>query len=382
MVSDAQLLSPYAPIRYRTIGWWEFARSAAKQGLVTPTGQIVAGLPDLIMDRLISPLTSQMAELFKPMPDAGQLMGNFLSTAMELRHWVPLAAQYELCGRQIFDLTDELVEMLAVTDIGDATLEGWHAPFDTFFVRFGRQEAMRIPWEDDFEYLDGAFVGVTPWDDTDPTRCRIKFGFTTVKPDGSGMTLPGYFVDLTPDEQALPIAEAIDGSIARRIADFGSPDDDEQAWALTQHRQERLRDGAAIMKQALSLVVNALFYIESTASKGRAESVEPGRDTRPELIVAWNQASPQKRQKLRSKLTSDGYAIVHLIGKEIAGLGPHKEASGKKTHWRRGHWRQQKHGPNLSQVKRLWIKPVMINQDRPHDDMPGHIYAFGSDHKH
>ena len=383
MISDSQLLSPYAPIRYRTVSWWEFSRNVARDRWVAPNGQIAGQLPDVIMHQLIRPLTHAMSSQFAGMPDAGEMLGLFLAKAMELRHWVPLAAQYDLCGRQIFDLTDDLVEMLSETDVGECTLEDWHAPYDTFFVRFGRQESMRVPFEDDFEYLDGAFVGVTPWNDPASPERRIKFGFTTVRKDGTGMTMPGYFLDLTPDEQKLPILEAIDASITRRIADISSADETNSDRALTAHRRDMMQEGATIMKQALSLVINALFYIESTEGKGKTEFVEPGRDTPPDMVVAWSQATPQKRQKLRSKLTSDGYALVRMMGKELASEhGAARESSTVKPHWRRGHWRQQRHGPKLSQVKRVWIKPTMINQDRPHDDIPGHIYTFGSNQAH
>jgi len=44
----------------------------------------------------------------------------FLSAMLELRQWIPLVAQYELAGRQIFDLNDSLVDMLEKTDVREA----------------------------------------------------------------------------------------------------------------------------------------------------------------------------------------------------------------------------------------------------------------------
>lgn len=379
----SQLLSPYAPIRYRTVSWWEFSRQVAREKFVLTDGRIAGNLPDLIMEELIQPLTRAMAEQVAVLPEAGEIMGAFVAKAMDFRHWVPLAAQYELCGRQIFDLTDVLVEMLSQTDIGECTLEDWHAPYDTFFVRFGRQDSMRVPFENGFEYLDGAFVGVTPWNDPSRPERRIKFGFTTVRKDGTGMTMPGYFIDLNPDEQKMPLLEAIDASIARRIADISGVDERDSDRALTEHRRDLMRDGATIMKQALSLVVNALFFIESADGKGKTNVVEPGRDTPPDLMVLWNQEPPQKRQKLRSRLIAEGYAFVRMMGKELEpARGVSVPGGTVKPHWRRGHWRQQRYGPNLSKAKRLWIKPTMINADHPHDDMPGHIYTFGGNQSH
>jgi hypothetical protein len=34
-----------------------------------------------------------------------------------------------------------------------------------------------------------------------------------------------------------------------------------------------------------------------------------------------------------------------------------------RMHWRRGHWRDQLHGPKLSLVKKMWIEPVLVNAE-------------------
>lgn len=373
-MKDDTLLSPYAPIRYRNIGWWEFARNAAKVGRVAPSGQITSDLPDAIMEMFIMPVTKRFVEVNADRPDISNLTGIFVSRMMELRHWVPLVAQYDLNGRQIFDLTDELVEMLAQTDVEDCTLNDWKAPYDAFFIRFGKQESMKLEFEDDFEYVDGAFVAVTPWDEHSDKR-RIKFGFTMVGKDGNGMTLPGYYFDFAPDEQRMPIKEAIAHSIERRASGFDEECSAESA--LTAHRKVLLKDNAELIENGIQLIVNALFYIESVGGNEPAGSLEPGRDVPPEQVVEWMQAKPEKRHKLKSRMFSDGYAVVRLLGKELRGA-QNSTGTSTKTHWRRGHWRQQHHGSQNSLLKRIWIKPTMVNADQPHDDLPGHIYAVGS----
>lgn len=351
----------------------------ASDGFVSASGQIAGNLPETISKYLIEPMSQGMSKLLMNTPNAGHNMGYFVAKALELRHWVPLAAQYELCGKQIFDLGDELVEMLANTDIGECTLESWQAPYETFFVRFGRQESTKLPYqdeeEDEFEYLDGAFVGVTPWDDYSSQR-RIKFGFTTVRKNGKGMTMPGYFFDFTPEEQCMPIMLAIDHAITRRIDGFG--DEDYGSEALNAHRKNLLLDNKTIIQQSVSLLINSLFYLESNENKGRNGILEPGRDAPPELVVAWAQTKPEKRDKLRRKINSDGYTLVRFFGKEFIGNGKSHAAGVKKTHWRKGHWRQQRYGAELALVKRLWIKPTIINSEQQHDDLAGHIYVVGS----
>lgn len=371
--------SPYAPIRHRSTYWWQYATHAARTGLIKPNGFISGQLPELIMSQLIVPLSRIFAEEVKKDAKLGEVTTQWVATLMEQRHWVPLIGQYELNGRQIFDLDDTLVEMLAQTDIEDCSLQDWHPPYDAFFVRFGKQDNIKLPFDDDFEYLDGAFVAVTPWDANDPTSRRIKFGFTMVHQDGSGVAMPGWFLDLSPDEQRMPIIEGFEASIRRRIASFAEGNDTESSQALADCRAAMLTESVDLIKQAVHLVVNSMFYIESLGTNTAMEKVEPGRDTPVDAVVAWHQAPLQKRAKLKSRLTADGYALVHLMGTELHAdqqrLG---HTGGKKAHWRRGHWRMQRKGPQLSLSERKWIKPTMVKSDlAQQDELPGHIYTVG-----
>lgn len=373
--------SPYAPIRYQHETWWKFALYVAREGLMVADGRFKMDLPDFIMKQLIEPSMSSAAkQIMNEFPDPkdhGHLIGQFLGKFMEQRHWVPLIAQYVLNGRQIFDLTDDVVELLCHTDFGDCTLEDWQPPYDTFFLRFGKCDDIRIPWEDDFEYLDGAFVAVTPWND-DGSERRIKFGFTTSKKDGQGVMMPGYFIDFLPEEQKLPICEAVERALQRRVSSFNdTPEDGDSEKALNAHRRQEVIDGGEILKQAVALIINALFYLESI---GNNRDLEPGRDTSPALTVQWANASPRQREKLKSKLLSQGYSTVYILGREIdRNLQKNNNETGsKRAHWRRGHWRRQRHGSGNAMLKRIWMKPQMIGADKVNDDLPGHVYVVGN----
>lgn len=368
MMSSSNM-SPYAPVRYRDHAWWRYSLEAARAGFVVSNGQIAGNLPDMIMSDLISPQLRLAKEHFVGHAEFDQVMTQVMAKAMEYRHWVPLAAQYELCGRQIFDLSDDLVEMLLHTDLGECTFEDWHAPYDAFFVRFGKQETLKVPFEDDFEYLDGAFVSVTPWS-PGCNDLRIKFGFTTVHKDGSGVEMPGFFLDLSPEEQRLPVIEGFKASIKRRVASMHAPGDTDSSDPLTECRRGMLEEGLLLIEEGLALLVNALFYLEWANKSQAPVKPEPGRDTPADIVVSW-ETSPKKRAKLQSRMTSEGYVVVRLMGKEVTNPGTHRAGAGKCTHWRRGHWRQ------LRLSGRTWVKPHIVNAHKPHDDLPGHIYTTG-----
>lgn len=376
MSRDADQNSVYAPIRSRRNLWWKYALLAAKDGHVNAAGMISNALPQMIDEYLIPMYATSFRETTAGQPNADYLWMVNAAKITVFRHWVPLIAQYELNGRQIFDLDDNLVALLRQTDLGEATLEQWHAPYETFYVRFGRQPDMRIPFEnDEFEYLEGAYVARTPFGEEDGKR--LKFGFTTVKADGRGVMLPGYFIDILPDEQCLTVANAVEAALARRLAEVEDrADDDEATCAFNSHQRNEVNDSVELLRAGATLLVNALFYLENIRT--HQPSPEPGRDTPPARVARWFQLPDKRRFKEQSTLTADGYAVVRLVGREISTAGTGLGGSSVRTHWRRGHWRQQRHGVGLSLVKRLWIKPVLVAAIREDaTSLPGHVYTTG-----
>ena len=149
-------VSAYAPIRQRGLLWWKYARLAGKDGHVTGKGLISIELPLMIEDYLMALYITQFYDVTKNQENAAYLVGIHAAKVEMFRHWVPLAAQYELCGRQIFDLNDNLVELLKETGLGEYTLENWNAPYDAFYIRFGKQESIKINFEgeDEIDYYD------------------------------------------------------------------------------------------------------------------------------------------------------------------------------------------------------------------------------------
>lgn len=371
--------SPYAPVRNQKEFWWLFAADAARAGLVQKDGCVAIQLMDSIKNNLITPALhhalEQLKQEFSDPEERGHLAGEIAAKLAEMRHWVPLTAQFLSCGRQIFDLTDEVVEMLEHTDFGDCTLEGLHLPYEAFFIRFGKREAIHLPFDDEegFEYLDGAFVANTPYDEKG--NMRLKLGFSTCKEIGEGVMLPGYFLDFTPEEQAMPVALAIEHSITRRVSHFlDQPDDSESVRAMNAHRRDQINNGGEILKRASSLIVNVLFYLESIGNQRR---LEPGRDSPTDYTVRWEQSNPKQREKLKSRLLSEGYAPVYLLGREFSSFNKTSQGGIRRTHWRRGHWRRQHHGIGNSLIKRMWIKPQLIGAGST-DDLTGHVYVVGN----
>jgi len=376
---DRSEYSPYAPIRMRTHPYWQVARGLARDGNVTADGRIDVGLYDFVDAVLIHPMIQSLAGA----ASSGEIngvdgaVGGIAAKVLVQKNWVPLIGQFEACGRQIFDLHDHLADMLLHTDVKDVTLENLHVPYAAFYVRLGIQETVRLPFgQDQFEYVDGAFVALAPWDEHG--NLRMKVGFSTVHADGRGVGYPGPFFDLLPDELRLPVPDAIDAALRRRLLEQSeAPGDDPFTTALKSHLRAEIEDSAELMHHCAALLFNALFYLESI--EHHLPEPSPGRDTPPKQVALWL-GQPSRRHKLKSSLTADGYAVVRLVGGELdsPSSGAGQTGLSRRVHWRRGHWRMQPHGPQKSLRRRQWIKPILVGgaTDAGPDASYGHIYVL------
>lgn len=379
--------SPYGPIRIKENEWYYWAKKAANHGLIVQNGMIAGHLPEMIFSELVTPAFEMLIDENNQLnlDNADMLL---IAIRMNLRHWVPLVAQYELSGKQIFDLGDNLVDMLDQTDIKDATLENWHSIYDSFFIRFGKRDDIKVAWETNdetgeqtFEYLDGAFIAITP---TDNNKNIIKIGLSTVLEDGKGVLMPNFYIDINEEEQYLPAEEAIEKALQRRVneikCDSTLDKSDEFSVALSEARIERIEESFEMMRYALKLVVNSMFYLESIDAKSL--SLRPGRNIDVKLESDWLNAKRDKNENkmhsLRKRISKNGYNFVYFAGHDISIEGlPSKgdETKDVATHWRRGHWRNQPYGEKNSLVKRIWLKPRLINAKNEEKEIPGHIYV-------
>jgi hypothetical protein len=365
--------SPYAPVRQNDTYWHKYAKHYASIGVFKADGRMLPNADSLIFEEVVKPRLQAAAQHMKaeglPIEALAQLASNLFS----LRNWIPLLSQYHLNGKQIFDIGDEAVTLLRNTDVEDCVLDDWNGPYDAFFVRFGKQDDMKLVFgKDEFEYLDGAYVAVTPAGDGG--QKRLKIGLTTVKADGRGVMMPGYFIDFFPSELKLNPSLAVEAAIARKVDEL---DKQEDASGFNEVRKGEWKEGAALLKAALPLVVNSLFYLESF---GKDLPLEPGRDVPPQLDASWRQVPENRRFKAAQKVTREGYVFVHMAGKEFAGTQSRTNADAN-PHWRRGHWRRQHYGERNSMVKRVWIRPVLVNAEKAEEvELPGHIYV-ASEHQ-
>lgn len=127
----------------------------------------------------------------------------------------------------------------------------------------------------------------------------------------------------------------------------------------------------------MRLVVNALCYV--TAYPDDIATVWPSRA--PEALkIKASTGQGREVMRARSQLAALGYVPVLLCGQQVEeqrqriGASASLGAGHPVTHWRRGHWRNQAHGPGRSLRKLIWVMPMRVGYNQPDEPESDHLY--------
>jgi hypothetical protein len=126
-----------------------------------------------------------------------------------------------------------------------------------------------------------------------------------------------------------------------------------------------------LMNESLKIIVNSLCYInyhERDLAIGSTN--EQATPLLKDLEVIKN---TRQRNKIFEKLNKLKYSKVYLFGLNLKREDFKTGDKEVDPHWRRGHWRNQPFGENLSQKKLIWIKPTIVRKDKGTPEV-GHIY--------
>lgn len=66
------------------------------------------------------------------------------------------------------------------------------------------------------------------------------------------------------------------------------------------------------------------------------------------------------KEKWEPRVLGENYAMRKITEKSVQVKGSH---ASPRSHFRSGHNRDQRYGPKLSQIRRIWIEPVLVNAE-------------------
>ncbi|MCK4083765.1 hypothetical protein HCY52_08040 [Acinetobacter radioresistens] len=291
--------------------------------------------------------------------------------------------RFMACGKQIFQFSKDLTEMLNQTGNDDIQMGNIKLPYNSLYLHFGPQDNLVLEngWLVDGAYIEsrgdsGNFkitLTSVPLDIEE-----TKYWFLKREPFYSQDIIGDYADKNLKEVISLIYKDSIDRlSSTKTLIDGNEPLDIDmeivdvsEANAIT--RLDEATQKFPVYQSALKLIVNALCYITSYK-----EDIEyKFTDDVPKILLDTAK-TPKQHKKLEEKLKGDGYSKVHICGENI--LMKSGISTGQRSvemHWRRGHWRKQPYGENRSLMKLKWIMPMLIGAKDSESNAPlsGHIY--------
>lgn len=272
-------------------------------------------------------------------------------------------------GYNLFSFTSQIGEMLANTKATEVPISALKSPYPVYFIQFH----MPISWGN--LEITGSYI-------IDDPAIPVLQVCLVLKPlDGLAhwMSSPsGYFYLPLPKESDEPLGKLIQRTIDSEIeqkwehATKSMPIEDKSIIDVREQRAKRetmdLSSGRQAIQMAMEYVANCLCYLSSHSDF----KTDYPSDTPAALVEKLTNAKTLKQtQKAQSQLKSMGYLPVTYIGlnSNDSSFGAGNElGSGKRLHWRRGHWRNQRKGKELTLSELIWIKPTLVGEGSPNDD--------------
>lgn len=267
-------------------------------------------------------------------------------------------AQWELDGATVWDYAPSLVEALRLSDPGDLRLDDLLPYIDKgVYFHFGPQADWLLDEQAPVEGIVALAPAEGHWRVMLVGRSALPWTART----------PSCFQMLKfrlSDMGSLPFSEAVDAAVRLDVEDIeqaievmaGAPEElgGPEAGHALKERQVR---HAPLYTEVLRLLGGAIAYVQAYPDDVQTN----WQDGTPEKWILKSQAPGKEGPRAQSKLHAMGYWRVRRIGDQFEAADQAARHSGARiAHWRRGHWRNQAHGPHMSLRKLIWIRPVRV----------------------
>jgi len=309
---DPKLRSPWGPVR-ASVGWWAKPIAEAvidEHAIDAESGRLDAGFGKYVAEDMIGRALALMGDSLSDDGQGPALIGQAQASLMRLHLLAPAWAHYIACGQQLFEFDPQLVEILKHQDSSGAKLADVKNLFRAFFVRFGMQRNLGLPWEDTAEFVDGAFFSFQNTGDEYPT---LIICLSMVFADGRGMLSQGPVLKIDGKHFDLPVEQALSQALqdAEALAHkLHSSVSRSPLGPLANLGAGLLATGpelADIFRRALPLLVNSLIYLSTTP----VAEAKPCSGAPPALAnQVLNADTPDARAQAVANLLDQGYAMV------------------------------------------------------------------------
>lgn len=267
-------------------------------------------------------------------------VGGAMPMMAGLRH---LVAPY-----RIFKIDDDLVDLLNLTDVSDdVPLSMLRMPFPRCYVELGTKRKTGYfvkNNESGMHALEGAYLEMG----THPRRGKGLYVMFTGSPLGKSHVL---------DDATSSIFLSLEHPERLILDELSAAFDEATEQAVKAGLRPPLRDDGA--EQNIQLLCKTLLYIGMPDIR---KTISMRRTELAKQISALK--SPGKVAKASRQLTKANDEIwIHAPVGQMTPAQALRAGAGVASHWRRGHYRNQRYGAQLAFTKLVFIAPVLVNAE-------------------
>lgn len=285
-------------------------------------------------------------------------------------------------GGAIYVIPERLVEEFHHTDCSEVRVGDIKLPFASVFLKFTPPEPV---WLEENARVDGCYIGKQGDEFLFTLTSRID-GVDYEKSMSVACMDPIFALHIPTSDLELQVNSGVQLGIEAFLrenepptenfsSDIERPDGTiarvEDIRARSRKRRiERFRSQEPAFRACLNIIVNAACFI--TFRRDDVSDAWEGEPS-PEVLAAAAAAGETRRSRDRKlgalhKIETGDFTRVKICGRDLFSDAARPEGGGAdgkspRAHWRRGHWRRQRHGPSLSLIGLRWIRPTIVMKD-------------------
>lgn len=268
-------------------------------------------------------------------------------------------AEWTQRGSAVYSFKEALTQALMATGVSQVTISELQFPFHCAYFHFGPQPELTLQ---SGAAVTGAYVMWAPGE-------ALRLSLTAPLPADRSWNdrwAEVYDLRILARHFDKDIESAIEQALADDIEDLrqaaetlssrGNPLFAAGA-ATTHHFLQAHAANKATLSRCFQLITNALCYLTAFPD----DALVTWQDDTPLSLRTKADTAPAKEAgRATSKLEAMGYRRVRHVGGEFSDASAHTGAGQIAPHWRRGHWRSQAHGPQMTLRKLIWLRPTRV----------------------
>jgi len=278
---------------------------------------------------------------------------------------------YNNAGSQNFLFGKNLVEEFSQTDVDDILVNELQFPYQMAYYKFENTDFVTL----DGQKADGIFIGEDkdeiifllvsseigePWFDVSQKSCCLAPIIVVNKNTHGNVNLAEAMAEAYQNVAERSVNAIEDSKLY--VTEISEIDHPESYDAFLENAKnlihESVKQAALQINDLSQVIINALMVIDG----GGITSKTTYEEGTPADLAAKATSSLPGAGKAQKKLKAQGFVMLrhYEVTSQYESLSTSDDYRQVRPHFRRGHWRKQRYGTGLSQIKRIRIAPVIV----------------------